>query len=98
MHAGFRNKQSISVVSGGGERRGFQTGFLPRLLVDNFYFESSTLAPAEIHTQQHSGPVLSIGAARSGVYRYDSVASIVRTRQQHFCLSLFYILFELFKR
>ena len=37
------------------------------------------LGPAQVHTQQHLGPVLGVGAAGAGVDSEDGVAAVVLT-------------------
>jgi hypothetical protein len=46
------------------------------------------LAPAQIHSQQHFGPVLRVGPAGPRVDRYDGVERIVFAAEQHSRLAL----------
>ena len=58
----------------------------PRLfalgLVQDLGLEAGAIGPAQIHAQQHLGPVLRLGAAGSGMDRYDRRPLVVWLGQQ----------------
>ena len=60
-----------------------------RSVIDGF--EAIALRPAQIHAQQHLGPILAFGAARSGMNGHDGAFRIVLARQQHLGLQLFQV-------
>ena len=94
VHPGFGHKQPVGVLAAGGERGRFDSRFLAGLFVDNLGLESAPLTPTEIHAEQHSGPILGIGAARSRIYGHDRIASIIGSGQQCFSLCFFNVFFE----
>jgi len=94
MNARFRQEQPVCVLAGHGERRAFYAGFLAWLLVDEISFESVALGPAQIHPQQHPGPILSVGPAGTGVDGDYRVARVVGTGKQHLGLGCFDLAFE----
>ena len=65
-----------------GDRRALDAGALARLLLDQLGLEAAPLAPAQVHAQQHLGPVLRLGAAGAGVDRDDGVAGVVLAAEQ----------------
>ena len=44
--------------------------------------EAAPLRPAQVHAQEHVGPVLRVGTAGPGVHRADRVAVVVLAREQ----------------
>ena len=44
--------------------------------------EPAPLRPAQVHAQQHVGPVLRVGTAGAGVHRADRVAVVVLAGEQ----------------
>ena len=52
-------------------------GLVARLEVDELALEAAALGPAQVHAQQHLGPVLRLGAAGAGVNRDDRVLAVV---------------------
>ena len=51
--------------------------------VGDLGLEVVALGPAQVHAQQHLGPVLALGAAGAGVDGDDGAAVIVLAREQH---------------
>ena len=52
-------------------------GFVAGLHVDDLALEAAALGPAEIHAQEHLGPVLRLGAAGAGMDGDDGVLAVV---------------------
>ena len=52
-------------------------GLVAGLQVDHLALEAAALGPAQVHAQQHLGPVLRLGAAGAGMDRDDGVLAIV---------------------
>ncbi len=52
-------------------------GLVAGLEVDDFALEAAALDPAQVHAQQHLGPVLRLGTAGAGMDRHDRVLAIV---------------------
>ena len=50
--------------------------------------EAAPLGPAQVHAQQHLGPVLGVGAAGAGADRDDGVARVVLAAEQARLLEL----------
>src|SRR5262249_24056491 len=55
---------------------------LPRLQLEQLGLEATPLGPAEIHAEQHLGPVLRLEAARAGMDLDDGVAAVVLASAQ----------------
>src|SRR5262245_47331530 len=77
VDAHFGRKQSVGVLAGDGQRHALQARFVARLVVDHLALEAAALHPAEIHAQQHLGPVLRLGAAGARMDGDDGVLPIV---------------------
>ena len=77
MHAGFGREQAERELSRHGDRRALEPGLVAGLVVDDLALEPAPLDPAQVHAQQHLGPVLRLGAAGAGMNRDDGVPAIV---------------------
>ena len=82
VHTDFALQQAEGVFAIHREGRGLQPGFFTRLVIVKHGLESLPLGPAQIHAQQHVGPVLRLGAARAGMDGHDGVARVVLARKQ----------------
>src|SRR5690606_35228578 len=67
MHAAFGLGIAIGVLALEQQRGGLDAGLLAGLIFDDLYLETALLGPALIHALEHLGPVLALGAARTGV-------------------------------
>ena len=63
-------------------------GLLARRRLLHLDVEAALLGPAQVHAQQHLGPVLGVGAARAAVHRDDRVAGVVAAAEQALLLEL----------
>ena len=82
VHAAFAREQTERVATLHRERGRAEAGFgAGRHLVD-LDGEAAPLGPAQVHAQEHVGPVLRVGAARAGVDRADRVAVVVLAGEQ----------------
>ena len=77
MHAGFREQHAVGVVAVDRERRALDPGLVAGLHVDHLALEAAPLGPAQIHAQEHLGPVLRLGPARAGMDGDDGVLTVV---------------------
>ena len=77
VHAGLGGQQPVRVVADDHERRALQARFVARLVVHQLALEAAALGPAQIHPEQHLGPVLRLGAAGAGMDGHDRVLAIV---------------------
>ena len=59
-----------------------EPGLFSRLVVEDLGLEALALGVAQVHPQQHLGPVLGLGAAGPGMDGQDGVAGIVRVVEQ----------------
>ena len=75
------DEQPVGVVAGHRERRALDAGLVARLQVDDLAPEAAALRPAQVHAQQHLGPVLRLGAAGARMDRDDRVLAIELARQ-----------------
>ena len=77
VHATFRLERPVRVLSLDGHRRRLETRLLPRARLEHLRLEATVGGPAEVHAQQHVGPVLCVRPARPGVDLEDRVARVV---------------------
>ena len=83
MHADLRLQQPVSVFAVDFERHGFDARALALQPVRHHRLEALALRPAQVHAQQHLGPILAFGAARAGMNGDNGVARVVFAREQH---------------
>ena len=98
VHAGLRRQQAVGVLAGDRERRALEPGFVARLIVDHLALEAAALGPAQVHAQQHLGPVLRLGAAGAGMDRDDRVLAIVLAAEHLLDLAGLHFLVERVER
>ena len=63
-----------------------QAGLLALGRLEDLGLEAAPLGPAQVHPQQHLGPVLALGPARAGVDRDDRAALVERLREEELLL------------
>jgi len=68
-----------------GDRDALQAGRLAFLLVDDLGVEAMSLCPAQVHPEEHLGPVGRLRAARAGADREERGAIVVFTAEQEGC-------------
>ena len=88
VDAALGGEQPVGVLAAGDEGRRLQPGLLPRRGLLHLDLEAAPLGPAQVHAQQHLGPVLGVGAARAGVDRDDGVAGVVLAAEEPRLLEL----------
>ena len=77
VHAALRLEESVGVLTLHRQRRRLEPRLLPRARLDELGLEAAVVCPAQVHAQEHLGPVLGVGAARARVDRDDGVAGVV---------------------
>jgi hypothetical protein len=82
MDAALGAQPAIGTPALDFDRDTLQTRLLPLLLVDDLGREAVALGPAEIHPQQHLGPVGRLGAACACADRQDRRALVMLTGEQ----------------
>ena len=70
-------EEAVRVLALRGQRRRLQSRLLPRARLDELGLEATVGGPAQVHPQQHLGPVLRVRSAGAGVDRDDGVAAVV---------------------
>ena len=80
------------------KRGALQPGFVARLIVDQLALEAAALGPAQVHPQQHLGPVLRFGAAGAGMDGDDRVLAIVLAAEHLLDLAGLHFLIERVER
>ena len=98
MDAGLGRQQAVGVLAGDGERGALEAGFVAGLIVDDLALEAAALGPAQVHAQQHLGPVLRLGAAGARVDRDDRVLAIVLAAEHLLDLAGLHFLVERVER
>lgn len=68
---------AIGVIAADCEGDPFDAGFLAVLCVEQLHLVAPLFGPAQIHSQQHLGPVTGLGPAGPGVDRDNRVAGVV---------------------
>ena len=81
MDAGLAAQQPESIIAGDGEGRRLDAGFFAVLIVVHLGLKALLFGPAQIHAQQHLGPVLRFRPASARMNRHDSVQRIGFARQ-----------------
>src|SRR5215207_4843704 len=77
VHTAFGLEHAVRVFSRNGERGRLEAGLLPRRGFEELRLEPPPLCPAEIHAEQHLGPVLRVGPPFTRVDRDDRIARVV---------------------
>ena len=77
MHAAFAGEHAVGVFAFDLYRGGFDAGFFAGGGIENRGAETFLFRPAQIHAQEHFGPVLRFGAAGAGFDGDDGVEAIV---------------------
>ena len=83
MHADLRLQKPIRIRTVNFESSGLDARPFAFETVGKDDLEVVAFGPAEIHTEQHFGPVLRFGAAGAGVDGHDGVAAVVLTGEEH---------------
>ena len=86
VHAALRLQDSVGVVALHRERRGLEPRLLPRAGLQQVGREAALVGPAQVHAQEHLGPVLRIRPAGSGVDRDERVTGVVLSREERILL------------
>ena len=76
MHSALRAQPAVGVIALDLHRHALDAGDFAGGNLADLGVESAAFAPAQIHSQQHLGPVLRLGAAGAGVDRQPGVARI----------------------
>ena len=98
MDTGFGREQAEGVFAAHRERHALESRLLARLIVDQLALEPAPLGPAQVHAQQHLGPVLRFGAAGARMERHDRILAIVLAAEHLFDLAGLHFLVERVER
>ena len=82
VHAALGGEKSEGVLAFDAHRRGFESRAFARRQIHDRRAKSFAFRPAEIHAQQHFGPILRFHAARAGLDGHDGVQAVVLTGEQ----------------
>ena len=82
MHAAFALQAAVGPSAVNREGHALETRLLALGLVEDFGLVAGAIGPAQVHAQQHLGPILRFGTARSGMDRYDRRPLVVRLGQE----------------
>ena len=83
VHADFRLQQAVGVLAVDLEGDRLDARAFALQPVGDHGLEALALGPAQVHAQQHLGPVLAFGAAGAGVDGDDGAARVVFAGEQH---------------
>src|SRR5262249_7322424 len=82
MHALLGLQIPVRVGPRDGERRALEPRALARLILEQLLLVAAPLAEAQVHPQQHLGPVLRLEPARAGMDLDDGVAPVVLAAEE----------------
>ena len=82
VHAALGLQQAVDVLALHRERGALEAGFVAFLLVVDLHLEAAALEPAQVHAQQHLGPVLAFRAAGAGMDGEDGAAFVVLAAEE----------------
>ena len=88
VDAALGGEQAVGVLAVGDEGRRLDPRLLAGRRLLHLDLEAAALGPAQVHAQQHLGPVLRVGAAGAGADRDDGVAGVVLAAEQPRLLEL----------
>ncbi len=77
MDAGLGREQAVGVLARDRQRRALDAGLVAGLRLEQFALEAAALGPAQVHAQDHLGPVLRLGAAGARMHGDDRVLGVV---------------------
>ena len=86
MDAALGLEEAVRVLALDGDRRRLEARLLPGARLDELGLEAAVGRPAEVHPEQHLGPVLRVGAARAGGDRDDRVPGVVLAVEERLLL------------
>ena len=86
VDSAFRPQETVGVVARDGESCRLQARLLARRRLQDLRLVAAGLSPAEVHAEEHLGPILRIRSPLSRMDRYDGVARVVLTPEE--CLLL----------
>src|SRR5262249_24438085 len=98
VHADLAREQPISVIALNTEAGRLDSGLFTGLIIEHLGLELVTFAAAQIHSQQHLGPILRVSSARPRVDRDYGFEQIVIAADPLPRLALLDLLREAFKR
>jgi hypothetical protein len=87
MNPALRSQITVSVQPRDRDRDVLDSCLVAIHLIDDIRFVTAIFGPAQIHPQQHRGPISSIHAARAGVQCDQRIATIVRTGEHQIKLA-----------
>ena len=76
VHAALGGEQPVGVLAVDGEGDALDAGLVAFAGFVQLDVEAPALRPAQVHAQEHLGPVLALGAAGSRVDAHDGVAGV----------------------
>jgi hypothetical protein len=81
MHADFGLEPAVSIFAFDTECGALDAGDIARGNLEQFGFPAAMLAPAQIHAQQHFGPILRFGSAGARLHIDESIMRIHLARK-----------------
>ncbi len=82
MHAAFGTEPAVGAAPVDLDRRALDAGLVAFLAVDDLGVEAVPFRPAQVHPQEHVGPVGRLGAARARADRQQGVPVVVLAGEQ----------------
>ena len=82
MNAALGGEQAVGVLTPGDEGRRLEAGLVAGGGLLHLDLEAAPLGPAQVHAQEHLGPVLRVGAAGPGADSDHGVACVVAAVEQ----------------
>ena len=82
VNTGFGFEVAEGIVAGDVEGNAFNSRFFARLIVENLFAKTASVAPAQIHAQKNFRPILRLSAAGAGVKRDYGIAPVIGLTEQ----------------
>ena len=82
VHSPLGLEEAVGGTAVHRDRDALDAGFLTLRLVEDLGAEAMALGPAQVHPQEHLGPVGGFGAARAGADRQQGVATVVLATEE----------------
>ncbi len=95
VHAALRLDEPVDVLALDGQRGALEPRLVAFLRVVDLDLEAAALEPAQVHAQQHLGPVLRLRAAGAGVDGDDGAALVVLAAEEALLLAALEVVLQL---
>ena len=86
VDAAFGLQHAVGVLAANRDRGGLEARLLARARLEQLVLEAPVGRPAQVHAEEHLGPVLGVGPPRSRVDLQDRIAGVVLSGEERVLL------------